>query len=282
MASESKLKQGICEIGRRLYARGYAAGNGGNISYRLSEDVVLCTPTRICKGFMKPEDLCTVDMQGKQTSGKRKRTSEVLLHLEIYNSDPSVKSVVHCHPPHATAFGVARVDIPSCILPEVEIFLGIVPRAEYETPGGEEFAKTVRPFVGKANTVVLSNHGTVSWGASVEQAYWHTEMLDSYCRILLLAKQIGNVERLPASKVNELLDLKERFGVGVDSRRAEGGDLCVNTTFGRGPGNDASEGPSCRKSEEPSKRAAEQPDDFEALVRTITARVMEQLQSDRR
>ena len=280
MSSESKLKQEICEIGRRLYARGYAAGNDGNISYRLSDNVVLCTPTRICKGFMKPEDICTVDMQGKQTSGKRKRTSEVLLHLEIYNADPSVKSVVHCHPPHATAFGVARVDIPSCILPEVEIFLGVVPRAEYETPGGEEFAKTVRPFIGKANTVVLSNHGTVSWGASVEQAYWHTEILDSYCRILLLAKQIGNVERLPASKVNELLDLRERFGVGVDSRRAEGGNLCVNTTFGRGPENEASKGPSCRKSEEPSKRAAKQLDDFEALVRTITARVMEQLQSD--
>jgi len=280
MPSEWNLKQDICEIGRRLYARGYAAGNDGNISYRLSDDVVLCTPTQICKGFMKSDDLCTVDMQGKQIGGKRKRTSEVFLHLEIYKSDPSVRSVVHCHPPHATAFGVARAEIPSCILPEVEVFLGIVPRAEYETPGGEAFAKTVRPFIGKANTVVLSNHGTVSWGASVEQAYWHTEILDAYCRILLLADRIGNVERLPGSKVNELLDLKERFGVGIDSRRANGGDLCVNTTFGRGPGNETQEESSCAKSEEPSKSTAEQPDDFEALVRTITTRVMEQLQAD--
>ncbi len=279
MASEWQFKQEICDIGRRLYTRGYAAGNDGNISYRLSDDAVLCTPTLICKGYMKPEDLCTVDMQGKQISGKRKRTSEVLLHLEIYNSDPSVKSVVHCHPPHATAFGVARAEIPSCILPEVEIFLGIVPRAEYETPGSEQFAKTVRPFIGKANTVVLSNHGTVSWGASVEQAYWHTEILDGYCRILLLAEQIGNVERLPSSKVNELLDLKERFGVGVDARREKGGDLYVNTSFGRDAENDASEESSCCKPEERLTRAAEQPDDFEALVRMITTRVVEQLQS---
>jgi len=279
MASEWQLKQEICDIGRRLYARGYAAGNDGNISYRLSGDAILCTPTQICKGFMKPEDLCTVDMQGKQIGGKRQPTSEVLLHLEIYNSDPSVKSVVHCHPPHATAFAVARVEIPSCILPEVEIFLGIVPRAEYETPGSEQFAKTVRPFIGKANTVVLSNHGTVSWGASVEQAYWHTEILDGYCRILLLAEQIGNVERLPDSKVEELLDLKERFGVGVDVRREKGGDLRVNTSFGCGAENIASEKSSCCSSEEPVDKAAGQPDDFEALVRTITTRVVEQLQS---
>jgi len=146
----------------------------------------------------------------------------------------AVKSVVHCHPPHATAFGVARADIPTCILPEVEVFLGVVPRAEYETSGGTSFAETVRPFIGKANTVVLSNHGTGSWGSSVEQAYWHTEILDAYCRIILIANDIGNVERLSKGKVEELLDLKERFGIGVDTRRTEGGRLCMNTTFGRG------------------------------------------------
>lgn len=236
MVNDWKIRQEICEMGRRLYAKGFAAGNDGNISYRLAENVVLCTPTQICKGFMKPDDLCTVDMEGRQLTGKRKRTSEVLLHLEVYRGDADAKSVVHCHPPHATAFGMARADIPSCILPEVEVFLGIVPRAEYETPGGKEFAETVRPFVGKANVVILSNHGTVSWGPTVEKAYWHTEILDAYCRMLILAKQIGHVERLPGEKVNELLDLKERFGVGQDPRRTIGGDLCVNTQFGQGNG----------------------------------------------
>ena len=234
MAGSWTAKQEICEIGRRIYARQFAAGNDGNISCRLSDDLVLCTPTQICKGFMTPEDLCTVDMQGKQRSGQRKCTSEVLLHLEIYKADPNVRAVVHCHPPHATAFGVARVDIPSCVLPEVEVFLGVVPRADYETPGGQGFADTVRPFIGRANTVVLSNHGTVSWGPTVERAYWYTEILDGYCRVLFLANQLGNVERLPREKVNELLDLKEHFGTGPDPRLTCGGTLCPNPDFGRG------------------------------------------------
>lgn len=234
MANEREINEEICEIGRRIYARGFAAANDGNISYRLSDDAVVCTPTQICKGFMTADDLCKVDLEGQQIAGKRKRTSEILMHLEIYRGDPAARAVVHCHPPHATAFSVARVDIPTGILPEAEIFLGVVPRAEYETPGGQSFAETVRPFVGKANTVVLSNHGVVSWGPTVEKAYWHVEILDAYCRVLLLAKQLGNVERISAPKVNELLDLREQFGAGSDPRRLENAELFVNAEFGRG------------------------------------------------
>jgi len=234
MINEWKTKEEICEIGRRVYARGFAAANDGNISFRINDNEVLCTPTQICKGFMKPDDICKVDMTGKQLAGHRKRTSEVLVHLEIYKLDPKVKAVVHCHPPHATAFSIAGEQIPTCILPEVEVFLGIVPTAVYETPGGVQLAETLRPFVGKANVCLLKNHGTVSWGDTLEHAYWWTEILDAYCRMLVLAKQIGRVERIEPKKVEELLDLKERFGMGVDPRRLENADLCVNTEFGRG------------------------------------------------
>lgn len=227
------IRKQICEIGQRLYLRGFAAGNDGNVSFRLNEREVLCTPTLICKGFMSADDLCVVDLAGNQLSGTRRRTSEIMLHLEVYRGNGDAKAVVHCHPPHATAFAIARIDIPSGILPEVEIFLGVVPRAEYETPGGPGFAATIRPFVGGANTVVLSNHGTVSWGASVEQAYWHTEILDSYCRMLILASQLGNVERLPDAKVRELLALRPQFGIAPDPRLAGQGDLFANPTFGK-------------------------------------------------
>ena len=101
---------------------------------RLGENEVLCTPTMISKGFMKPDDLCIVDMEGKQLAGKRKRTSEILLHLAIMKERPDVKSVVHCHPPHATAFAVAREPIPQCVLPEVEVFLGDVPITSTKRP----------------------------------------------------------------------------------------------------------------------------------------------------
>jgi L-fuculose-phosphate aldolase len=234
MVNEWKLKEEICEIGRRVYAKGFAAANDGNISCRVSDNEVLCTPTLVCKGFLKPDDICTVDLQGNQLSGRKKRTSEILLHLEVYKADPNVKAIVHCHPPHATAFSVAGQQIPTCILPEVEVFLGVVPTAVYETPGGKHFAETILPYISKANTIVLKNHGTISWGESLERAYWWTEILDAYCRILILAKQIGGVERISEPKVNELLDLKERFGMGVDARRLENADLCVNTEFGRG------------------------------------------------
>ena len=112
MTSVYKIKQEICAIGDRLYKKGFAAANDGNITFRVSENQVVCTPTLMTKGFMKPDDLCIVDMEGNQLSGRRKRTSEVKLHLAIMKARPELKAVVHCHPPHATAFAVAREPIP--------------------------------------------------------------------------------------------------------------------------------------------------------------------------
>ncbi|MBL9092962.1 MAG: class II aldolase/adducin family protein [Planctomycetaceae bacterium] len=228
-----KIKQEICEIGRRLYAKGFAAANDGNITYRISENEVLCTPTMICKGFMTPEDICSVDMQGNQLSGRRKRTSEVLLHLEVMKARPDIKSCVHCHPPHATAFAIAREPIPQCVLPEVEVFLGETPITVYETPGGSAFAETVLPFVHKTNVVILANHGTISYGESVERAYWWTEILDAYCRMLMLAKDLGKVTYLNQQKSQELIDLKTKWGWS-DPRTAPGMencDICANDVF---------------------------------------------------
>src|SRR5271169_5813426 len=145
--NEFKLKEEICEIGRRIYAKGFAAANDGNITVRLNEREVLCTPTMVSKGYLKPEDICKVDYEGKQLAGNKKRTSEVLLHLAVYKHRPDVHAAVHCHPPHATAFAVAGEPVPKCILPEVEVFLGEVAISPYETPGSQLFADTIIPFV---------------------------------------------------------------------------------------------------------------------------------------
>ena len=229
--NDRKLKEEICEIGRRVYNKGFAAANDGNISIRVGENEVLCSPTMICKGFMTPDDICAVDMEGVQIAGKRKRTSEVLLHLEIMKARPDVKAVVHCHPPHATAFAVAREAIPQCVLPEVEVFMGEVPLAPYETPGGHEFAETVVPFLKATNTIILTNHGTVSFGKTLEEAYWKTEILDAYCRILILAKQIGGITYLDERKSRELIDLKKRLGFDDPRFHNENCDLCGNSAF---------------------------------------------------
>ena len=118
------LKVRMCDIGRRLWEREYTDGNGGNITVRVGDNLALCTPTLICKGFMKPADICLVDLDGKQLAGTRKRTSEAMTHFGIMKRQPAAKSCVHAHPPHATAFAIANAEIPTCLIPEAEVFLG--------------------------------------------------------------------------------------------------------------------------------------------------------------
>jgi L-fuculose-phosphate aldolase len=289
MANAHRIKQDICEIGRRLYNKGFAAANDGNITVRIGENEVLCTPTMHSKGFLKPEDICLIDMTGKQLAGIKKRSSEALLHLEIYRERPDVKSVVHCHPPHATAFAIAREPIPQCVLPEVEVFLGDVPITKYETPGGKQFAETVLPFVKKTNVIILANHGTVSYGVNVEQAYWWTEILDAYCRMLMLARDLGKVHYFNESKERELLELKQNWGWSDPRNTPEykDCDICANDIFRESwaqagverrafepppPMRPGSAGPSNGK-----PAAAEANVDTEALVQLITNRVMEEL-----
>ena len=235
MVSEFQIKEQICEIGRRIYNHGFAAANDGNISYRLSDKEILCSPTMICKGFMKPDDVCKVDYEGKQLSGHRKRSSEILMHLAVYKHRPDVKAVVHCHPPHATAFAVAGVPIPNCILPEVEVFLGEVPTANYETPGTQKFADKIVPHLKASNTIILANHGTVSFGPDLEKAYWNSEIVDAYCRILILSSQLGRVNYFDQKQTGELLELKKKLGYDdIRFHRGSNCDLCSNDTFGRG------------------------------------------------
>ncbi|MCH5376461.1 MAG: class II aldolase/adducin family protein [Planctomycetes bacterium] len=283
MMNAHKTKLEICDIGRRIYNKGFAAANDGNITARISDNEVLCTPTLHSKGFLKPEDICTIDMTGKQIAGNKKRSSEALLHLEIYKARADVKSIVHCHPPHATAFAVAREPIPQCVLPEVEVFLGDVPITKYETPGGKAFAETILPFVTKTNVILLANHGTVSYGESVERAYWWTEILDAYCRILLLSRQLGRVSYFTEDKERELLALKQEWG-WQDPRNTpeyKNCDICANDIF-RGSWNESGVE---RKAFNPppsmKPQGAASPTsgniDTEALVKAITDRVMEAL-----
>ncbi len=279
---DRKLKEQICEIGRRVYDRGFAAANDGNISIRVGENAVLCTPTMICKGFMTPEDICAVDMDGNQIAGKRKRTSEILLHLTIMKERPDVKAAVHCHPPHATAFAVAREPIPQCVLPEVEVFMGEIPMAPYETPGGQKFADTVLPFLKSTSTIILNNHGTVSFGKDLQEAYWKTEILDAYCRILLLAKQLGPINYFSETETRELLDLKQRLGFDDPRFHAEDCDLCGNSAFREGyreqlPQQRAFEPAPSYPGHLQKPAAAASDENVESLVQAITDQVMASL-----
>src|SRR3954451_23664308 len=276
----------MCEIGRRVYAKGFVAANDGNISFRLSEDRVLCTPTRVSKGFMKPDDLCIVDLDGKQVSGTKKRTSEILLHLSVLKARPEVRSCIHTHPPHATAFAVAHEPIPKCILPEFEVFLGEVAIAPYETPGTQAFADTVLPYVHDTDTIILANHGTITYGSDLQDAYFKTEIIDAYCRILILAKQLGTVNYYSDEKAAELIKIKPALGIPDPRlvRGLENCDLCGNSLFREGYSEFAPEpkafvhpklveGPADGRKPERA-RTSSGGDDMDELVQRITDQVM--------
>ena len=134
------LRAEMIRVGRKLWERQYVDGNGGNISVRLGTKYVLCTPTLLSKGDLEPADICLSDLEGNILAGDRSRTSELLLHLEIYKANPKARAVVHCHPPYATAFAITGTTPPNGLIPEYEIFIGPAAIAPYETPGTQAFA----------------------------------------------------------------------------------------------------------------------------------------------
>jgi L-fuculose-phosphate aldolase len=208
------LRMEIISVGRKLWERQYVDGNGGNISVRLGERYLLCTPTMMSKRDMEPADICLSDLDGNILAGDRMRTSELLLHLEIYLGNPRARAVVHCHPPHATAFAMTGTAPPIGLISEYETSIGPAAVAPYETPGTQAFAETVRPFVRDHNTILLSNHGIVCWADTVSHAEWFVETFDTYCRTFLIAQQIGKpLAFLPANKIQELLEIKRRLGL---------------------------------------------------------------------
>jgi L-fuculose-phosphate aldolase len=207
------LRGEIIRTGRKLWERQYVDGNGGNISCRLGGKYVLCTPTMMSKRDLEPADICLSDMDGNIVAGDRLRTSELLLHLEIYEANPRARAVVHCHPPYATAFSLTGTAPPVGLISEYEIFIGPAALARYETPGTHAFAETVLPFVQNHNTILLANHGVVCWSDTVTHAEWLTEILETYCKTCVIAKQIGKpLVHIPGEKIEEILALKRKLG----------------------------------------------------------------------
>jgi L-fuculose-phosphate aldolase len=211
------LKREVCDIGRRLWSRAYVDGNGGNISVRVAENLVLCTPTLVSKGFMQPEDLALVDMQGTMLAGGKRRTSELLMHLAVYAAQPKAKACVHAHPPTATGYAVCGIQPPSCMVPEMEIFIGQVGVAAYITPGTHAMGEAVARLALQHNTILMANHGVVSWGFGVEDAYFKMEILEAYCKTMLVTAQLGQLGSaarvIPGPQMRELLAIKQTLGI---------------------------------------------------------------------
>ncbi|MBX3729431.1 MAG: class II aldolase/adducin family protein [Candidatus Sumerlaeia bacterium] len=207
------VREALCEIGRRCWQRQFVAANDGNFSFRLDEDTILATPTRISKGFMSPDDLVLLDMEGRLKGGRRESTSEIRLHLNAYLHRPDIRSVVHVHPPHATAFACTGPLLPCGVLEEFELYLGQVPIVPYEPTGTWEFARGLDPWIETHDAFLLANHGAVTFGLDPFDAYYKMEVLDHACRTLLLARPLGDWRRLTPEQMQALLARKTAHGM---------------------------------------------------------------------
>jgi L-fuculose-phosphate aldolase len=227
------LKKRMCDIGRRIWEKDYVDGNGGNLTVRVGDNLVLCTPTLISKGFMKPEELCLIDLDGRQLAGTRKRTSEAMTHLGIMKRQPNAKACVHAHPPHATAFAVAGVKPPACLIPEAEVFLGDIGYAKYQTPGSPANADEVGEVGRDHQCVIMENHGIIVWGKDVEDAYWKMENVDSYCKTVWVASSLagGNLHQISTGGVRELIALRKKLGMPDTRDQLKECELCDNSDF---------------------------------------------------
>jgi L-fuculose-phosphate aldolase len=183
MADLDRLRADIVEIGKRLYTRGYCASNDGNITIRFADDRILTTPKSVSKGYMTPDMMVVVDLDGKKIAGDREASSELLMHLEVYRQRPDVKSVVHAHPPLATGFAVAGVSLDRAVLAEVICTLGSIPIVDYATPSTPELPAAVRQYIKTHDGLLLANHGALTVGTDVYSAYYKMETVEHFAKI---------------------------------------------------------------------------------------------------
>lgn len=260
MLGEYDVKKQICEIGKRIYDKGMVAANDGNISVKIADNEFLCTPTGVSKGFMTPDMICKVDIDGRvlQANKGYKPSSEIKMHLRVYQQRPDVKSVVHAHPMYATGFAIAGIPLTQPIMPEAVISLGCVPIAEYGTPSTNEIPDAVEKYLENYDAVLLENHGALSYGDSLMNAYFKMEGLEFYAQLLFISRQLGGPKELSDDKVQTLYNLRANYGL-----------------TGKHPGNLCSVN-GCAPQAAPAK--AQSDVDVSKVVAEVTRRVMEQLQ----
>ncbi len=211
--TEPQHREDVVKVGRLVYEKGWIAASDGNVTVRLDDDRILATPTGVCKGTMRAEDLILCDLDGNKLGGERERTSEMGMHLTIYRMRSDVRGIVHAHPPVATGFAVAGRALNLGLLPEVVFGLGSVPLADYGLPGTPALTEGMLPYIPKYDALLMANHGAVSYGSDVFQAYSRMEVVEHFARITLLAELLGGPKVLPRVEIQKLFDSRARYGV---------------------------------------------------------------------
>lgn len=227
--TDAEAKKAILDIGRRMYNREFVAANDGNISVRVGEDVIWTTPTGVSKGFMSEDMLVKIDLNGNVIEGRLKPSSEIKMHLRVYKENPEILAVTHAHPPIATSFAIAGESLDDAILTEGVLNLGVIHVAEYATPGTDEVPESIAKYVGEYNGVLLANHGALSWGKDVYQAFYRLESIEYYAKIVMYTKYIiGKQNCFSKEQVEKLIEVRKKFGI-----TSGGVPKCGETTMNR-------------------------------------------------
>jgi L-fuculose-phosphate aldolase len=211
--TDQEYRDDLVRVCRQVYDKGWVAMNDGNISIRLGDDRILCTPTAISKGMITEADVIVCDMDGRKIAGERECTSEIAMHITVYSLRPDVRSVVHAHPPVATGFAAAGRALDKALLPEVVIQLGAVPLAAYGLPGTSALSDGMLPFIPQYDALLLENHGCTTYGEDVWQAFFRMEMVEHFARITLVAELLGGARALPREEVEKLFAARARYNV---------------------------------------------------------------------
>lgn len=216
---EKTAKSDIIEIGRRMYDRGFVAANDGNISVRIGENEVLCTCTGVSKGFMDESMIIVTDLKGKVLRGDKKPSSEIKMHLKVYEKNSDIMAVCHAHPIVSTSFAVAGIALDRPILTESVMGVGVIPLAEFGMPGSEDVPKSVEPFVNTHNGCLLANHGVITWGRDVYEAFMRMESVEHLAKITMISERfLGGAKELTDSQIDELIEIRKRNGVLTGGR----------------------------------------------------------------
>ena len=265
--NEYEIKKQICDIGKRIYDRNMVAANDGNISVKLNDNEFLCTPTGVSKGFMTPEFICKVDAKGNvlQANGNFRPSSEIKMHMRVYEKRPDVGAVVHAHPNFATAFAIAGIPLTQPIMPEAVIALGCVPIAEYGTPSTDEIPDAVEKYLPYYDAVLLENHGALTYSTDLLSAYMKMESVEFYAELLYKSRQLGGPKEFDKEQIAKLYEIRRKMGLPGKHPA----NLCAELN-GPGKGCHACDGAcSCG-----SKKAEP---DVEKIVAEVTKKILEQM-----
>ena len=219
MPSERQYRHAIVQYGRRLHDNGFVAATDGNLSVRLDDRRLLVTPTCMSKGMMRPADMVIVDMDGNRLAGKRRVSSEIGMHLLIYRLRPDVQGIVHAHPPTATGFAASGLDLNRPLVCEVVVGLGSIPLARYGTPGTPELTDALEPLIPDHDAILMANHGVVTFGSSLENAYMKMETVEHFAKIALVTHLLGHEQPLGEKEVEKLFAVRDRYNGGAKPSR---------------------------------------------------------------